>query len=147
MMMMILKMITMFKCLFSAIGFATCYSTRYSDFLSQPYSNPTRSQKTLLAGAWWLRVPHHNIEEVKVWISCLRRCSLKRQASSGERGSRAGLPNCLPSLISHCDNWHVWQRLERGEEERQLRRELFWENNLHFVCAVWMEEQLAWGDS
>ena len=42
----------MFKCLFSAIDFATRYSTRYSDFLSQPYSNPTRSQKALLAGAW-----------------------------------------------------------------------------------------------
>ena len=42
----------MFKCLFSAIDFATRYSTRYSDFLSQPNSNPTRSKKTLLAGAW-----------------------------------------------------------------------------------------------
>ena len=51
MMMMILAMILMFKCLLSAIDFATRYSTRYSDFLSQPYSNPTRSQKALLAGA------------------------------------------------------------------------------------------------
>ena len=51
MMMMILAMIMIFKCLLSAIDFATRYSTRYSDFLSQPYSNPTRSQKTLLAGA------------------------------------------------------------------------------------------------
>ena len=51
MMMMILAMIMMFKCSFSAIDFATRYPTRYSDFLSQPYSNPTRSQKTLLAGA------------------------------------------------------------------------------------------------
>ena len=50
--MMILAMIMIFKCLLSAIDFATRYSTRYSDFLSQPYSNPTRSQKTLLAGAW-----------------------------------------------------------------------------------------------
>ena len=50
--MMILAMIMMFKCLFSAIDFATRYSTRYSDFLSQPYSNPTRSKKNLLAGAW-----------------------------------------------------------------------------------------------
>ena len=33
------------------IDFATRYSTRYSDFLLQPYSNPTRSQKRLLAGA------------------------------------------------------------------------------------------------
>ena len=52
MMMMILAMIMIFKCLLSAIDFATRYSTRYSDFLSQPYSNPTRSQKALLAGAW-----------------------------------------------------------------------------------------------
>ena len=49
--MMILAMIMIFKCLLSAIDFATRYSTRYSDFLSQPYSNPTRSQITLLAGA------------------------------------------------------------------------------------------------
>ena len=34
------------------IDFATRYSTRYSDFLLQPYSNPTRSQKRLLVGAW-----------------------------------------------------------------------------------------------
>ena len=33
--------------------FATRYSTRYSDFLVQPYSNPTRSQKSLLVGACW----------------------------------------------------------------------------------------------
>ena len=33
------------------IDFATRYSTRYSDFLLQPYSNPTRSQKRLLVGA------------------------------------------------------------------------------------------------
>ena len=30
--------------------FATRYSTRYSDLLSQPYSNPTLSKKNLLAG-------------------------------------------------------------------------------------------------
>ena len=30
-----------------------CYSTRYLDFLLQPYSNPTWSQNSLLAGAWW----------------------------------------------------------------------------------------------
>ena len=34
------------------VDFATRYSTRYSDFLLQPYSNPTRSQKRLLVGAW-----------------------------------------------------------------------------------------------
>ena len=34
------------------VDFATRYSTRYSDFLLQPYSNPTRSQKGLLVGAW-----------------------------------------------------------------------------------------------
>ena len=45
MMMMILAVIMIFKCLLLAIDFATCYSTRYSDFSSQPYSNPTRSQK------------------------------------------------------------------------------------------------------
>ena len=33
------------------IDFATRYFTRYSDFLLQPYSNPTRSQKRLLVGA------------------------------------------------------------------------------------------------
>ena len=32
------------------VDFATRYSTRYSDFLLQPYSNPTRSQKRLLVG-------------------------------------------------------------------------------------------------
>ena len=32
------------------INFATRYSTRYSDFLLQPYSKPTRSKKSLLAG-------------------------------------------------------------------------------------------------
>ena len=35
------------------IDFATRYSTRYSDFLLQPYSNPTRSKKSLLVCAWW----------------------------------------------------------------------------------------------
>ena len=35
------------------INFATRYSTRYSGFLLQPYSNPTRSQKNLLVCAWW----------------------------------------------------------------------------------------------
>ena len=49
-MMMILAMIIIFNHLLSAIDFATRYSTRYSDFLPQPYSNPTRSQKALLAG-------------------------------------------------------------------------------------------------
>ena len=34
------------------VDFATRYSTRYSDFLLQPYSNPTRSQKRLLVGPW-----------------------------------------------------------------------------------------------
>ena len=34
------------------VDFATRYSTRYSDFLLQPYSNPTRSKKRLLVGAW-----------------------------------------------------------------------------------------------
>ena len=48
MMVMIMAMIMISKYLLPAIDFAT----RYSDFLSQPYSNPTRSQKTLLAGAW-----------------------------------------------------------------------------------------------
>ena len=33
------------------VDFATRYSTRYSDFLLQPYSNPTRSKKRLLVGA------------------------------------------------------------------------------------------------
>ena len=51
MMMMILAMIMISKYSLSAADFATRYSTRYSDFLSQPYSNPTRNQKALLAGA------------------------------------------------------------------------------------------------
>ena len=34
------------------IDFATRYSTRYSDFLLQPYSNPTRSKRSLLVCAW-----------------------------------------------------------------------------------------------
>ena len=50
MMMMILATIMIPKYSLPAIDFATRYSTRYSDFLSQPYSNPTRNQKTLLAG-------------------------------------------------------------------------------------------------
>ena len=33
--------------------FATRYSTRYSDFLLQPCSNPTRSKKRLLVVAWF----------------------------------------------------------------------------------------------
>ena len=33
------------------VNFATRYSTRYSDFLLQPYSIPTRSLNCLLAGA------------------------------------------------------------------------------------------------
>ena len=52
MMMMILAMIMIPKYSLSAVDFATRYSIRYSDFSSQPYSNPTRSQKTLLAGPW-----------------------------------------------------------------------------------------------
>ena len=35
------------------IDFATRYSTRYSDFLLQPFSNPTGSKKSLLVCAWW----------------------------------------------------------------------------------------------
>jgi hypothetical protein len=54
-------------------------------------------------------------------MSCLPRCSLKCQASGGERGLRAGSV-CLPSpplhLIVAAKN--AWQRLERGEEYRQL---------------------------
>ena len=33
------------------VDFATRYSTQYSDFLQQPYSNLTRSKKSLLEGA------------------------------------------------------------------------------------------------
>ena len=44
-MMMLLAMIMIIKCLLPAIDFATRYSTRYSDFSSQPYLNPTRSKK------------------------------------------------------------------------------------------------------
>ena len=39
MMMMILAMILIFRCFLSAIDFAIRYSTRYSDFLSQPFLN------------------------------------------------------------------------------------------------------------
>ena len=43
--MMILAIIMISKCLLPAIDFATCYTICYSDLLSQPYSNPTRSKK------------------------------------------------------------------------------------------------------
>ena len=36
------------------VNAATRYFTRYSDFVLQPYSNPTRSKKRLLADAWSL---------------------------------------------------------------------------------------------
>ena len=60
-----------------------------------------------------------------------------------ERGAhRAGLPNCLPSLISHRDNWNVWQRLKRGEEERQLTGEHCFENKF-YTSYVWCERGAA----
>ena len=51
MMTIISAMIIITKYSLPTIDFATRYSTRYSDFLLQPYSNPTRSQKSLLVGA------------------------------------------------------------------------------------------------
>ena len=51
MMTIISAMIIITKYSLPTIDFATRYSTRYSDFLLQPYSNPTRSQKRLLVGA------------------------------------------------------------------------------------------------
>ena len=52
MMTIISAMIIITKYSLPTIDFATRYSTRYSDFLLQPYSNPTRSKKSLLVGAW-----------------------------------------------------------------------------------------------
>ena len=49
---MMLLTITMTKYSLPIMDFATRYSTRYSDFLLQPYLNPTRSLNSLLAGAW-----------------------------------------------------------------------------------------------
>ena len=51
MMTIISAMIIITKYSLPTIYFATRYSTRYSDFLLQPYSNPTRSEKSLLVGA------------------------------------------------------------------------------------------------
>ena len=45
MMTIISAMIIITKYSLPTIDFATRYSTRYSDFLLQPYSNPTRSKK------------------------------------------------------------------------------------------------------
>ena len=69
----------------------------------------------------WLRIPLHDIGGARMWMSCLPRCSLKCQASWGERGLRAGsayLPSSPLHLIVAAKN--AWQRLERGEEYRQL---------------------------
>ena len=52
MMTIISAMMMITKYSLPTIDFATRYSTRYSDFLLQPYSNPTRSKKSLLVGAW-----------------------------------------------------------------------------------------------
>ena len=46
MMTMISAMMIITKYSLPTIDFATRYATRYSDFLLQPYSNPTRSKKT-----------------------------------------------------------------------------------------------------
>ena len=51
MMTMISAMMIVTKYSLPTIDFATRYSTRYSDFLLQPYSNPTRSKKSLLVCA------------------------------------------------------------------------------------------------
>ena len=51
MMTMISAMMIITKYSLPTIDFATRYSARYSDFLLQPYSNPTRSQQVLLVGA------------------------------------------------------------------------------------------------
>ena len=51
MMALISAMMIITKYSLPTTDFATRYSTRYSDFLLQPYSNPTRSQKSLLVGA------------------------------------------------------------------------------------------------
>ena len=53
MMTMISAMMIVTKYSLPTIDFATRYSTRYSDFLLQPDSNPTRSKKSLLVGACW----------------------------------------------------------------------------------------------
>ena len=51
MMTMISAMTIITKYSLPTINFASGYSTRYSDFLLQPYSNPTRSKKSLLVCA------------------------------------------------------------------------------------------------
>ena len=55
------------------VDFATRYSTRYSDFLLQPYSNPTRSQKRLLVGAC---LPTNQLTWVGARDTCVSKKSL-----------------------------------------------------------------------
>ena len=45
MMTLISAMMIITKYPLPTVDFATCYSTRYSSFLLQPYLNPTRSKK------------------------------------------------------------------------------------------------------
>ena len=71
-------MIMIIKCLLPAIDSANRYSTRYSDFLSQPYSNPTRSHKTLLAGPWSQVAPRFIYHVLVIlsdssWTECRQR--------------------------------------------------------------------------
>ena len=55
------------------------------------------TKKTKYAASVITCSPSH-IEEVRVRMSCLPSCSLKCQASGGERGSRAGFFQLLPAL-------------------------------------------------
>ena len=66
MMTIISAMIIITKYSLPTIDFATRYSTRYSDFLLQPYSNPTRSKKSLLVGAC-IGVVWQNDYSITVW--------------------------------------------------------------------------------
>ena len=80
MMTMISAMMIVTKYSLPTIDFATRYSTRYSDFLLQPYSNPTRSKKSLLVGAWFRSLANKSsrVNELvglvymwKLWEACV----------------------------------------------------------------------------
>ena len=109
MMTIISAMMIITKYSLPTIDFATRYSTRYSDFLLQPYSNPTRSQKSLLVCACkrgfsfevhiqiWIWTPTTHLEQDKPW-------SMARDASPHDSPPMLNFAHSLSKVVLYSYN-------------------------------------------
>ena len=107
------------------IDFATRCSTRYSDFLLQPYSNPTRSKKNLLVCAWWWDMCYICFIYFLYLMSVNCSAEMKRIMTREDLSTPlahgdstiVGVFVCLPLLASSRDapSFHVgWLKTEGG---------------------------------